>query len=159
GEMILDGLLCDITERKLAEQVLRESAARKSFLLLLNDVLRPLADPIRIQVEAARALGKHLGADRAYYSGPEGEHALSPLTGGADSLGNRRRYCFTDGCMSHSLSADTRIAYEALGIRAFASAPVIKEGALIWPLNVVSSVARQWSPDEIALIKEVAERT
>jgi len=62
--MSADGLICDITERKLAQAVLRESEARKTFLLHLNDVLRPLADPIRIQFEAARVLAGTFGADR-----------------------------------------------------------------------------------------------
>src|SRR5882757_2145142 len=39
GRMSLDGLICDVTERKLAEGVLRESEARKTFLLHLDDVL------------------------------------------------------------------------------------------------------------------------
>jgi PAS domain S-box-containing protein len=159
GRSCVDGLICDITERKLAETVLRESEARKTFLLHLNDVLRPLADPIRIQFEAARVLGKHLGADRAYYSGPEGPYPLAGLSDLPSTLGNGRPYCVTDTGVSHALPAETRTAYEALGIRSFASAPVIKEGALVWTLNVVSSTAREWSPNEIALIKEVAERT
>src|ERR1700737_3080997 len=159
GRMSVDGLICDITERKLAEGVLRESEARKTFLLHLNDVLRPLADPIRIQFEAARVLGRHLGADRAYYGGPEGEHRLTDERGARAAARKQRPFFVTDTGVSHSLSDDTRTAYGALGIRAFASAPVIKEGALVWTLNVISSTAREWTSDEILLIKEVAERT
>jgi PAS domain S-box-containing protein len=159
GHMRVDGLICDITERKLAQAVLRESEARKTFLLHLNDVLRPLADPIRIQFEAARVLGRHLGADRAYYGGPEGEHPLTVESRAAPPARKQRPFFVTDTGVSHSLSDETRAAYGALGIRAFASAPVIKEGALVWRLNVLSSTAREWTSDEILLIKEVAERT
>jgi PAS domain S-box-containing protein len=159
GHMSVDGLICDITERKLAEAVLRESEARKTFLLHLNDVLRPLADPIRIQFEAARVLGRHLGADRAYYGGPEGVHPITDQSGAAPAARKQRPFFVTDTGVSHSLSDETRAAYGALGIRALASAPVIKEGALVWTLNVISSTAREWTSDEILLIKEVAERT
>jgi PAS domain S-box-containing protein len=156
GRMSLDGLIHDITERKLAQGVVREIEARKTFLLHLNDVLRPLADPIRIQFEAARVLGRHLGADRAYYGRPEGAY---PPTGAAAAARRQRPFFVTDTGVSHSLSDETRTAYGALGIRAFASAPVIKEGAPVWTLNVISSTAREWTSDEVVLIKEVAERT
>jgi PAS domain S-box-containing protein len=155
GRMGLDGLICDVTERRLAQAVLREAEARKTFLLHLNDVLRPLADPIRIQFEAARVLGRHLGADRAYYGRPEG--ALTDQA--SDPARKQAPFFVTDTGVSHSLSDETRTAYGALGIRAFASAPVIKEGALVWTLNVISSTAREWTSDEIVLISEVAERT
>jgi PAS domain S-box-containing protein len=159
GRMSLDGLICDVTERKLAEAVLRESEARKTFLLHLDDVLRPLADPIRIQFEAARVLGRHLGADRAYYGRPEGTHPLTEPDGTTVAVHEQRPFFVTDTGVSHSLTDETRTAYGALGIRAFASAPVIKEGARVWTLNVISSTAREWTADEIVLIKEVAERT
>jgi PAS domain S-box-containing protein len=159
GRMSLEGLIGDITERKLADEVLRESEARKAFLLHLNEVLRPLADPIRIQFEAARVLGRHLRADRAYYGRPEIGHAPTDSGGAAVALRKRRPFFITDTGVSHSHSDETGTAYRALGIRAFASAPVIKEGGLVWTLNVVASTAREWTSDEILLIKEVAERT
>jgi PAS domain S-box-containing protein len=157
GLMSVGGLICDITERKLAQGVLRETEVRKTFLLHLNDVLRPLADPIRIQFEAARVLGRHLGADRAYYGRPESPYPDE--AGAAVAARKQRPFFVTDTGVSHSLSDETRTAYGALGIRAFASAPVIKEGALVWTLNVISSSAREWTSDQIFLIKEVAERT
>src|SRR3712207_2925783 len=45
-------LFDDVTERKRAEQ-------RQAFLLKLADALRPLADPVEAQSEAARVLGEH----------------------------------------------------------------------------------------------------
>lgn len=58
----------DVTERKLTEQALRQSEERQTFLLKLSDALRPLADPVAIQSEAARVLGQHLDAGRAAYA-------------------------------------------------------------------------------------------
>ncbi|MFL6599697.1 MAG: PAS domain-containing protein [Steroidobacteraceae bacterium] len=159
GRVTIDALVCDITDRKLAESVLRESEARKTFLLQLDDVLRPLADPIRIQFEAARVLGRYLGADRAYYGRPEREFAVTSSTGTLGALRKGPPVVITDTGVSHSLRDETRDAYGALGIRAYASAPVIKEGALVWTLNVIASSAREWTADEIVLIREVAERT
>src|SRR5262249_46795797 len=52
GKLVLDGLIWDVTERKLAEELLRASERRKTFLLDLDDALRPLVDPIQIQIEA-----------------------------------------------------------------------------------------------------------
>src|SRR5438270_5817147 len=76
------------TQARLAA-LLRENEDRKAFLLHLNAVLGPLTDPIRIQFEAARILGRHLGADRAYYGQPEAEHQPTGSSGaamGSDAL-------------------------------------------------------------------------
>ncbi|MGH7057201.1 MAG: PAS domain S-box protein, partial [Acetobacteraceae bacterium] len=63
----------DITWRKRAEAVLRESEERKAFLLKLSDALQPLRDPLNVQHEVARLLGEYLGASRAFYFGVERE--------------------------------------------------------------------------------------
>ena len=61
----------DVTDqvraRRAAEQALRASEARQTFLLALSDALRALDDPIAVEGEACRRLGERLGADRAYY--------------------------------------------------------------------------------------------
>jgi hypothetical protein len=61
------GTARDVTARKEAEGALREGEERQAYLLELNDALRPLTDPVELQAVAARVLGEHLGADRAYY--------------------------------------------------------------------------------------------
>ena len=53
--------------RRAAEEALRLSEARQSFLVRLVDTLRPLGDPITIQAAAARVLGEHLGANQVHY--------------------------------------------------------------------------------------------
>ena len=44
------------------------SNERQLFLLRLSDALRPLADPLAVQVEAARILGEYLHANRVGYA-------------------------------------------------------------------------------------------
>ncbi len=63
----------DISERKHAEEVLRESEVRQAFLLRLSDTLRPLGDAVDVQGEATQLLGEQLGADRCYYFEAEPE--------------------------------------------------------------------------------------
>jgi len=58
----------DVSERKCAEAVLRESAARHAFLLTLSDALRPLPDVETVAAAAARVVGEHLHVNRAFYS-------------------------------------------------------------------------------------------
>ena len=67
------GTTRDVTDRKRAEETLRESEARQTFLLKFTDALRPLADPLEVEFEAARMLGEHLGAGRAGYAECLGE--------------------------------------------------------------------------------------
>src|SRR3712207_4734692 len=58
----------DLLDQRAAATELRESEERQAFLLKLADALRPLADPVEVQSEAARVIGEHLGAGRAAYA-------------------------------------------------------------------------------------------
>ena len=57
----------DITAYKRAEEVVRASEARQTYLLRLSDALRPAADPAAVQDVVCRILAGQLRADRAYY--------------------------------------------------------------------------------------------
>lgn len=170
----------DVTARKAAETALRESEARQAFLLDLSDALRPLADPIAIQVEATRVLGRHLGAARAMYAEVEADDAHFVVhrdyTDGVPSLAGRhlldgfgpafvrdhragRTLTMTDAARDERVG-ETRLAvFAAARISAFVGVPLVKDGRLAASLSVHFPVPRDWSPTEVALIEETAERT
>lgn len=58
----------DITGQKKAEEALRLSEERQTFLLQLSDRLRTLTDSADIQYKAACALGEYIGASRFGYA-------------------------------------------------------------------------------------------
>ena len=52
-----------------------------------------------------------------------------------------------------------RPAMSAFPVRAFISAPLVKDGHLVAALSASVEVPRTWSPDECGLVQETAERT
>ncbi len=67
-------LFSNVSDRKRAQETLRESGKRKEFLLALSDGLRVLDEPAYITGTATRMLGEWLVAQHAYYvDWPEGE--------------------------------------------------------------------------------------
>ncbi|NGP17286.1 PAS domain-containing protein [Devosia aurantiaca] len=89
-------LFTNITERKKAETALKEKEARQAFLLELSDALRPLDDPADIQLAAATALGKRVGANRVAYGEDTGDgetYIVSPnYVDGAPDMSGIFRY-------------------------------------------------------------------
>jgi PAS domain S-box-containing protein len=168
----------DVTERKRVEEALRASEERQAFLLKLSDALQSLADPIEVQATASRILGEHLGADRAYYVNiDEVEHVFVVARDwhrpGAPS--HARRYPLDDWPMPWLSNGDTwvvcdvdsdpampddqRASYRANDIGAAVVVPLIKSGRLIATLVANQRAPRSWTPSEVVLVEEVAERT
>lgn len=58
----------DVTERRHAEGLLRDSQNRQSFLLGLSDALRPLSDPVEIMGVVAERVGRRYAAGRCGYA-------------------------------------------------------------------------------------------
>ena len=56
-------------------------------------------------------------------------------------------------------AAPVRAAYAAIGLRAFVGASLVKDGQLMAHLYVAEAEPRAWSGAEVALVREVAERT
>ena len=61
------GVVIEITEHKLAENALRVSEERQTFLLTLNDALRFLDEPTEAIGIAAKMLGQKLNASQVIY--------------------------------------------------------------------------------------------
>ena len=170
----------DITERKRAEAVLRESEGRQAFLLKLSDALRPLSDPTEIIGAATRLLGEGVEASRAYYvEWPEGadygEVLLDYAARDLESLAGRYprdsfrsayeriqrgdTWVVDDAAADTEMDAAERDYYLDMGVVAWVDVPIFKRGRLEGAFCLVQDRRRHWSEREIALASEVAERT
>jgi PAS domain S-box-containing protein len=174
-------LFNDITKRTLAEKALRESEARKTYLLALSDRLRPIANPIEIQRAATAVLGEHLGVSRVFYGEIDAETNMLTVTAdyfltGAptivgrhdlsnfgsivvDTLTSGQTLVFNDSESMPELAREERVSYRMISVRSGIAVPLIKEGRLTAVLAVHQTTARSWARNEIDLIEETAERT
>jgi PAS domain S-box-containing protein len=171
-------LFNDISERKQAEERLHRAAKLDAFRISLADALRPLAEPVEVQATAARVLGEYLNANRvAYFEVRGADYVVERdyVNGAAaladsypiDSFGPKLLAAFragrtvwvSDVSTDANLSPQERSAYGTIQIGAHIGIPLIKDGEFVAGLAVHTSEPRVWTPDEVALAEEVAERT
>ncbi len=165
-------------QRARTEARLRAGEARHGFLLTLTDALRPIANPLEIQAAATRVLGERLGASRvAYFEMCGGDYCVErDYTNGVPSVAGRhptaafgrtlletyeagRTAVGVDVTDDPALTAGMRAAFEGIQIGAYIGVPLIKHGRFIAGLAVHMDRPRAWTPLEIALAEETAERT
>lgn len=162
-------------------RTLRENEERQTFLLRLSDALKSLDDPDAIRAEAVNLMGAHLGVDRAAYvallhpatddtmtvastctrdaapwAGPASLADFGAVLGPGFAGGTT---AVIDDVETDPRFADARAGCAAMGIRAAAGVPIVKDGRLVAAMGVYSAVPRVWTPREIALIEDVAGRT
>lgn len=164
------------------EQTLRQSEEQKAFLLALTDALRPLARPEEIMHHAVEMLGRHLHATQSGFAETDnGESYLDIL---ADwTAGGRASVVGQHPLVSHhgedirayqsgrpwivedaendprQVVRDVSHIYVEAGARATLNVPMVKDGRWLAMLYATSATARRWTPGEIELVREVAERT
>lgn len=188
GSVVRDALhrpvrvLCiarDITERRQAQEALRGREERLAFLVRLNDRLRRLDDPTQIIPEVARLLFEFAGVDGLAYAEDGGDGRTVSVTrhSAAGRPGTEARYRYKDYgpellqalragrtvqrpdiARDPALSPAERAAHAELQLGATVSVPLLKAGRLHATLVVHSRVARAWTPGEVALFEDVAER-
>ena len=158
---------------------LRTSDERQRFLLDLSDALRPLSDPAVIQGTAARLIGEHLGASRAYYGEVEADGDTLVIrqdyTKGVPSVVGRysmsdyvatqkdwllagQTIVMPDTAADPELDAIRREAHCAIQMRALIAVPLIKKGCHVGTFAVVQSEPRAWTAEEVALVEDAGER-
>ena len=173
-------LFNDITERKRADELLQRSVEQNAFRLRLTDALRPLTEPIAIQMMAAHLLGQHLKVNRIHFGEITADDAymvveqdytdgVSKLSGHfqmsdfgpllIDSLRAGRTLVMPDVDGSTLLSDAEKAAYERVQIAAQIGVPLVKGDQLVAVLSIHQAEARDWTPDEVTLVEEIAERT
>ncbi len=164
---------------KRVEVALQESESRHAFLLRLGDALRRLTEPTAIQEESSRLLGERLLVDYAYYadidevqgyirvdrhvvrpavSTLDGQYPLSDFAWVGRTLRTGAPIVVADAHTTLVIPDADRPAAVALGVRAFVAAPLMRDGALVGALVVTDLSPRDWTSDEVELVKETAER-
>ncbi|MGE0705658.1 MAG: PAS domain S-box protein [Vicinamibacterales bacterium] len=179
------GMARDVTARKDAQEALGRAAARDAFRLRLSDALRGVTDALHVQFTAMQLLADHLHTDRAFYYGAVrdetgwvhvverdfsrsacmvsfvGAHPQATL--GAPTLmaglEKGESLAVRDVRDHPAISATEAQRYLARGIAAYAVAPVVSGGRYVGGICVEQAEPRDWSPEEVALIRDVAERT
>ncbi len=166
--------------RRRSEDELRRNARLDEYRLRLNEALRSASDPLDVQAAALRIICDHLGADVAYFA------VIDEVTGHYDvshchTRGDRAtlvgRYpvdlygetserlrvgeslIIEDASNDPRLNQPTSEAMLSHGLWASVTASVVRGGRWRAILNVISGAPRRWTPDEVALVEETAERT
>ena len=170
--------LLDITERKRTDQALRESEEHFRFLNNLSEATRTLADPGQIMAVTARMLGGHLHASRCGYAYMEQDGdqvtTLHDYTDGCASVAGTYQLSLFGARASATLrSGQTLIIrdvqaeilpgegvdrFNAIGIRALISCPLVKNGGLRAVMAVHQTTPRDWKAGEVTLVQDVVDR-
>lgn len=170
----------DITQRKQAEAVLRENEKRQAFLLQFSDTIRSLSDPAAIAIAATGMVAKYFQVERCFISrisrdqgkawiehetrspelpSVEGEVNLADFPE-VMRIAETETMVFRDVRNDPALSERDKAALGGLGFGAFVAAVLRKgERNYFWDLVIASLEPRNWTPTDVPLLEELAERT
>ncbi|MBD2091296.1 PAS domain S-box protein [Microcoleus sp. FACHB-1515] len=171
-------LFSNISDRKRAEIQLRRAADMDAFRVKLSDALRSLTDPVEIQAIAARLLGEHLNANQVHYGETIGDYVVIQQgygNGLPPMIGSFRFIDFGERLIADYRAGRTAVSRDVLndptiteaerrtiagaGFQAYIAVPLTKEEGWVATLAVHSIAPRDWTTDEVELVKETAERT
>ena len=163
----------------LMPELASDTSKLHAFLLTLSDKLRYLADPVEIQLEAANALGRLLGANRVGYAEDQGDGTILVTRHFVDGVpGIEGRYRYDDygpsvqpallaghAVVRPDVAHDARLgdaekrAHAQWQSAASLNVPLIKAGRLMAVLFVHYREARPDLQAQVAMAEAVASRT
>jgi PAS domain S-box-containing protein len=152
---------------------------RRNALFALSDIFRDLTTSEEIVYKASEVLGKTLGVSRVGYGkiDPVAEtlHVVRDWNApGVETLAgtlNLRdygtfiddlkagRFIFINDVDQDIRTADSATALKGRSAASFVNLPVLEKNRLVAVIYVNDAKIRNWSAEELAFIKEVAERT
>jgi PAS domain S-box-containing protein len=169
----------DVLASRLMEAAVRSASERNRLLVSLDDAMRALDDADEIVAVSSRLVGQHFEADRCAFAQvePDGEHVrvggawcregVAPIGGrlrmldfGAGVIDPQRA---GDALVVNDARGDPRVGdsvatWEAAGIRAAVSVPLLRNGAMVATLALHQSAPRRWDGEEVELIRLVISR-
>jgi PAS domain S-box-containing protein len=167
------GTNTDITERLQKEE-------KDNFLLKLDDAMRSLSDPVEITQVASTLLGVYMNVDRCAYADIEADEDTMNLLANylrsseIKSLVGRLRFSdFGDEVLAlmrenkpyvvqdiytHTPPVKDVSVYENTQIAAVICVPLHKEGKFVAAMAVHTVTPREWTDDEVILLRKVANR-
>nr|WP_245399237.1 GAF domain-containing protein [Pseudomonas syringae] len=169
----------DRTAEHQAEAALQESATRLRFFDELDSQLVNVRSAEEAMRVATRLLGQELNVSRCAYADVDVDHdrfwirsdytapgiQSSVGTYSLDLFGPRTADDMRAGCtliirdMTAEISHGGGLeSFRAIGVDAIICCPLVKDGRLTAMMAVHQDQPRDWSPSEIALVKEVVER-
>ncbi|KQM12845.1 histidine kinase [Sphingomonas sp. Leaf24] len=168
----LTGVSIDVTAYKRLERM-------RAAMAELNEMLRLLDDPVEMTTAASRIIGEALGVDRVGYGIVDRAAETITIerdwnTPGVASLAGVLQFrdygCYIDDLKRGETAvvedaridprtADTAAQLESINARAFINMPLTELGGLVALLYANHGEPRVWRDDEIAFVREVAERT
>jgi PAS domain S-box-containing protein len=169
----------DVTLRSRAQDALRMSEERQTFLLGLSDSLRMLDEPAEIMGAVTRQLGEWAGASRAYlvewppgedfgvvrsdYAAPglqsvAGRHPIGAYQTSMERVSQGTTWVVEDVSAIPGMGAEERQHYLENGVCAWVDVPLLRHERVRWALCLVQAAPRRWTDLEIALAGETAER-
>ncbi|HKG96887.1 MAG TPA: ATP-binding protein, partial [Pyrinomonadaceae bacterium] len=167
-------------DRRLADLALRDSQARLTVLVQVSDLIRTLHDPYDLSYAVAKTVGAHMKVRRCLFNEIDLDHDLEIVhrdycDGGESVAGEHRISDYSnptsegmkagqiiinyDSKTDPRTAADYQRSYEATGERAYIAVPLMREGRWVASLWASDDQPREWTNEEVSLLKMVAERT
>ena len=167
-------------ERHVADLALRDSEARLTVLVQVSDLIRTLNDPYDLSYAVAKTVGSYLNVRRCLFDEVDVAHDLEIVhqdyCDGAESVAGEHRISDYSSVTSGEMKAgkivinydsktDARTAtdyqrsYKATGERAYVAVPLMRDGRWVASFWASDDKPRQWTNEEVFLLKMCAERT
>ncbi|MES2471554.1 MAG: PAS domain-containing protein, partial [Pseudomonadota bacterium] len=169
----------DVSKRRQADLMLQQNAERLRFLDELNRETSRVQEPDAILGITTRMVGEHLGVSICAYADMDADEDGFTILGdwsapGSPSIvGQYRLKDFGQKALTElgagrplilknvddELPPHEAATFASIGIAATICMPLIREGRLTALMAIHDKAPRDWTPNELAMIGEVTERS